>query len=126
MQVSLNENEVRRAVDDYIRERLRLSPEEQVTIEMVATRGSDGGCKAVIEIVEPAQASAAKAVQPKDVVHVRHVEPTPKVAPVPMSPEPVTEAPVVEVAVDAGGDVLVEQPSPVKRNALFGNLKTPT
>lgn len=126
MQVSLNENEVRRAVDDYIRERLRLSPEEQVTIEMVATRGSDGGCKAVIEIVEPAQASAAKAVQPKDVVHVRHVEPTPKVAPVPMSPEPVTEAPVAEVAVDAGGDVLVEQPSPVKRNALFGNLKTPT
>ena len=126
MQVSLNENEVRRAVDDYIRERLRLSPEEQVTIEMVATRGSDGGCKAVIEIVEPAQASAAKAVQPKDVVHVRHVEPTPKVAPVSMSPEPVTEAPVAEVAVDAGGDVLVEQPSPVKRNALFGNLKTPT
>lgn len=126
MQVSLNENEVRRAVDDYIRERLRLSPEEQVTIEMVATRGSDGGCKAIIEIVEPAQASAAKAVQPKDVVHVRHVEPTPKVAPVTVSPEPVTEAPVAEVAVDAGGDVLVEQPSPVKRNALFGNLKTPT
>lgn len=126
MQVSLNENEVRRAVDDYIRERLRLSPDEQVTIEMVATRGSDGGCKAVIEIVEPAQASAAKAVQPKDVVHIRHVEPTPKVAPVPMSPEPVTETPVVEVAVDAGGDVLVEQPAPVKRNALFGNLKTPT
>ena len=125
MQVSLNENEVRRAVDDYIRERLRLSPEEQVTIEMVATRGSDGGCKAVIEIVEPAQASATKAVQPKDVVHVRHIEPTPKVAPVPMPPEPVTETPVVEVAVDAGGDVLVEQPSPVKRNALFGNLKTP-
>lgn len=126
MQVSLNENEVRRAVDDYIRERLRLSPEEQVTIEMVATRGSDGGCKAIIEIVEPAQASAAKAVQPKDVVHVRHVEPAPKAAPVPMSTEPVTEAPVVEVVVDAGGDVLVEQPSPVKRNALFGNLKTPT
>ncbi len=126
MQVSLNENEVRRAVDDYIRERLRLSPEEQVTIEMVATRGSDGGCKAIIEIIEPAQASAAKAVQPKDVVHVRHAEPTPKVAPVPMPTEPVTEAPVVEVAVDAGGDVLVEQPSPVKRNALFGNLKTPT
>ena len=126
MQVSLNENEVRRAVDDYIRERLRLSPEEQVTIEMVATRGSDGGCKAIIEIVEPTQASTAKAVQPKDVVQVRHVEPTPKVAPVPMPTEPVTETPVVEVAVDAGGDVLVEQPVPVKRNTLFGNLKTPT
>jgi hypothetical protein len=126
MQVSLNENEVRKAVDDYIRERLRLSTEEQVTIEMVATRGSDGGCKAVIEIVEPAQASAAKTVQPKDVVHARHVESTPKAAPVAAHPKPVTEAPVVEVAVDAGGDVLVEQPAPVKRNALFSNLKTPT
>ena len=131
MQVSLNEAEVRQAVSAYIRKRLNLSSEETVTIEMVATRGSDGGCKAIIEIVEPTSDNPANAIQPQEVIRKRFVptttttEPEQKTEPV-MDAVAVTETPVVEVVVDAGGDVLVEQPSPVKRNALFGNLKTPT
>jgi len=134
MQVSLNETEVRQAVNVYIRERLRLSPEEQVIIEMVATRGADGGCKAVIEITEPVSSTTppAVAIRTQAVVTARSLHQQPNLAATPEPQVQVEEPAVVEVAVDAGGDVLVEQPpaqppeqQPVKRQGLFTNLKQP-
>lgn len=52
MQVTLTEREIHIALRKYIVGRLRLSANEEIKVDLLATRGADG-FKAILDIVEP-------------------------------------------------------------------------
>lgn len=52
MQITLTEREIHAALRKYIIARLRLSADEEITVDLMATRGVDG-FKAMLDIIEP-------------------------------------------------------------------------
>ena len=61
MQITLTEREIHAAVRKYIIARLRLSPSEEIKVDLMATRGADG-FKAVLDIIEPEEADNTPAM----------------------------------------------------------------
>lgn len=142
MQITINQKTIEQAIADHVRSQVSINEDQQIKMELKATRGKNG-FQAVIEIVSAdeaaASASAKSTRKARQAKAVEAVEPETKNGNVPAgktvadAPEttqvaadnaPVAEAPVEAAEAPATEPEPAEEAAPpafLQKGSIFGN-----
>jgi hypothetical protein len=140
MQITINQNEIEQAIEDFVKSQVTINDDQKITMELKATRG-ETGFQAVIEITAPKPVEVAGADKPARKPRQPKVtdEPSEKNGNVPagqtvddapettqtqvINEDPKEENPAVETSTEAE-DPSTDAPAFLKKGSIFGNTQT--
>ena len=124
MQITLTQQEIEKALRNYVTGRISLNPNTSISIDFKQTRGAVGSVSAIIDLVECDDASEVVAVQPIPVA--RTVEAKPAIPAAVDQPEQevgIAENAQPEEATET--EVEAAPATPIRSKSLFKDLGRP-
>lgn len=132
MQITINQNEIEQAIEDFVKSQVSINDDQKITMELKATRG-DAGFQAVIEITaaQPVAEDAPKTRKPRATrVSTETADPNEQNGNVPAGKE-IKDAPESDETQKGEDPAPVEEdkteaspPAFLKQGSIFGNAQT--